>query len=123
MMIDRDIANLHPLMRQPVMRMVTLINSEGLPFKLYEGYRSPQRQDQLEMQRPRVTHARAWTSPHQYGLAVDMVGWEDGKWSWDGRLPWDDLARVARTCGLMQPIRWDRPHIEHPLWPIIRDRI
>lgn len=122
-MIDRDISNLHPVMREPVNRMVAMLASDGLPFRLFEGYRSPERQETLYLQQPRVTNARGWASSHQYGLAVDMVGWEDGKWSWDLRLPWDDLGRVARTCGLVQPIRWDRPHIEHPAWATIRARL
>lgn len=122
-MIDRDINNLHPIMRDPVRRMMETLKSEGLSFRLFEGYRTPERQNDLILRSPPTTRARAWTSSHQYGLAVDMVGWEDEKWSWDLRLPWDDLGRVARTCGLVQPIRWDRPHIEHPVWQVIRDRL
>lgn len=60
------------------------------------------------------TKARAWSSAHQYGLAVDFVAYRDHKWSWDAGEDWDFLADQAREEGLAVPYRWDRVHVEAP---------
>lgn len=89
-------------------------------FLAFEGYRSPERQKELFGQRPRVTQAQPWESGHQYGLCVDFVPFIDGVWSWDDDHDWQHLANRARLCGLLQPLTWDRPHIEHPAWWDVR---
>lgn len=121
---NRTLSDLHPVMRQPVANLMSALVHEGLPFRFYEGYRSPERQDELFAKNPRVTRARAWESSHQYGLAADFVGRDgNGQWSWDERLPWDRLDAIAASVGLVRPIRWDRPHLEHPAWALVRARL
>lgn len=84
-------------------------------FRPFEGYRTPQRQRHL-LTVEKTTKADAWQSAHNYGLAVDYVPWVDGKWSWDENHDWNGLDTIATQLGLLRPIRWDRPHIEHPIW-------
>lgn len=122
--INRSIADLHPLMRQPVLNVLADLKSAGLPFELFEGYRSPARQDALFNQRPRVTSARGWESAHQYGLAVDLVPRVAGVWSWDDAHPWLEMGMTAQRHGLRHPLPiWDKPHVEHAAWPTIRLRL
>jgi peptidoglycan L-alanyl-D-glutamate endopeptidase CwlK len=92
----------------------------GLPFKVFEGFRSPQRQQFLYDQgrtRPGgiVTHAGPWSSIHQYGLAADFVLFENGSWSWDSsgakRSWWNRLHELARVNGL-EPLSWEAPHLQ-----------
>lgn len=102
-------------------------------FRPFEGYRAPERQ--LEMLTNKTSKALPFQSAHQYGLAVDYVGFIGGKqtghtriaaptvggrWSWDASLDWDYLDAAARRQGLDRSITWDRPHVEHPLWNRIR---
>jgi peptidoglycan L-alanyl-D-glutamate endopeptidase CwlK len=117
---DVDSAHLHPEVRARVERVLTRLAAERIPFRLFEGYRAPQRQQYLWDQgrvRPgaKVTNAPPWRSMHQYGLAVDLVLWENGKWSWDDRGPkaawWKRLKQVGREEGLTS-ISWEAPHLE-----------
>lgn len=99
-------------------------------FRPFEGYRAPERQ--LEMLRNKTSKALPFQSAHQYGLAVDYVGFRaekparlqmptgSGIWSWDIAQDWDYLDKAATRQGLERSISWDRPHIEHPLWNRIR---
>lgn len=83
-------------------------------FLVFETYRTPMRQAWLK-KTTRATKADAWQSTHQLGLAADFVPFVDGKWSWSDDEDWHFLDCAAAACGLVRPIRWDRPHIEHPL--------
>jgi peptidoglycan LD-endopeptidase CwlK len=51
----------------------------GLEMVLIEGYRSPQRQDQLASMGASVTHAKGGQSYHQFGLAADCAFLLDGR--------------------------------------------
>lgn len=117
---DTDLSHLHPTYRAKVTAVLATLNAEDVPFKLFEGFRSPQRQQYLFAQgrtRPgnKVTNARAWQSLHQYGVAADIVLFINGQWSWDasgskGRL-WNRLHEVARGEGL-EPLSWETPHLQ-----------
>lgn len=80
-------------------------------FRVFETYRSPEDQDREVIEGN--SNARAWTSAHQYGLAVDFVPY-DGGWSWDQDHDWDWLKQRARSLGLDVPIAWDKVHVQHP---------
>ena len=117
---DRDPEHLHPGIRSRSARLLERLNAEGLPFRLFEGFRSPQRQRWLYAQgrtRPGivVTKARAWRSYHQYGAAADLVLFEDGHWSWesagDTQRWWRRMHALAREEGL-QPLSWELPHVQ-----------
>jgi peptidoglycan L-alanyl-D-glutamate endopeptidase CwlK len=106
--------------RERVERVLRRLAAEGMPFRLFEGYRSPQRQQYLwEQGRVRagakVTNARPWESLHQYGLAADLVLFENAKWSWDDKGAkarwWARLKEIGTAEGL-QPISWEAPHLE-----------
>ena len=51
----------------------------GYDMVLLEGYRSPERQNQLAAAGPNVTNAKAFQSYHQYGLAADCAFMHEGK--------------------------------------------
>lgn len=72
----------------------------GTPIKILEGYRSPERQDALYKQKPKVTNAKAWQSMHQYRIAFDYC--------FDGKVPfppsgdpkWNAVNSFAKKIGL-----------------------
>lgn len=117
--VERSIETLHPVMRSPVRMLQLALHEQGSKLRLFETYRSPERQAALLFRR--TTKAQAWQSPHQYGLAADFV-WHDGDgWSWErveGR--YELLGRLAASVGLAQPIVWDPYHIEHPAFLLIK---
>lgn len=94
---DGDISKLHPAIREKVLAIREALQSEGIPFDVFEAFRTPERQAQLYAKgrtKPgrKVTWVKPWRSIHQYGLAVDFVlKDEKDNWSWktdDGKLKW-----------------------------------
>lgn len=96
----------------------------------FEGLRSPDRQ--LHLLSKGTTKVGPWKSAHQYGLAVDYVprrlvfgselsGVRDWHWPPVEHDDWEVLAELASAHGLITPIKWDKPHVEHPYWKQIRN--
>lgn len=99
-------------------------------FKPFEGYRPPERQ--LVLLTRKTTKAGPWQSAHNYGLAVDFVAkssrLETGAvhnhgWSWADHHDWDCVREVATNLGLQNTLKWDRPHVEHPIWIAVRSHL
>jgi peptidoglycan L-alanyl-D-glutamate endopeptidase CwlK len=97
----------------------------GIDLYITEGYRSFDRQKELyEKGRTKpgkvVTYARPGWSFHNYGLAVDVVPWKDGKAWWDAPLQvWEAIGKEAKALGMIWGGDFKRikdfPHIEyHP---------
>ena len=105
---------LHPVLRRAVTELQTRLFDEHIPLFVFESFRTPQRQNSLFEQVPPVTRARAWSSYHQYGLAVDFVFYENG-WHWGKNNQHDTWYRklhtYARELGL-EPLSWETPHIQ-----------
>ena len=117
---DSDLTHLHPTFRTKAQAVLDACAREQLSFRLFEGFRSPQRQQYLYEQGrtrpgPRVTDAQPWTSYHQYGLAADFVLYKDGQWSWESAGEsagwWNLLHDIARAQGL-EPLSWETPHLQ-----------
>jgi hypothetical protein len=117
---DRDTDHLHPLFRKKHKAIMKKLEGEQIPFRLFEGYRTPARQAHLYAQGrtrsgPIVTRAQPWKSIHQYGLAGDYVLFIDNKWSWDTSgqrgLWWNRLHELAREVGL-EPLSFEKPHLQ-----------
>ena len=118
--ISRDYHLLHPILRESVVEVLAQCKDAGMPFELFEGYRSPERQRYLyEQGRTRkgriITKAQPWQSMHQYGLAVDLVLKIGDAWSWrsDGIFAdhWNTLALICEKYGL-EGISWELPHFQ-----------
>lgn len=130
-----SLAELHPKMMAPITEMLTAcrahvftVDGTSYIFEAFEGLRLPERQYHL-FARTKNTKAGPWQSSHQYGLAVDFacraidqMGRASG-WHWPEQADWDWLKRQARRNGLDIPIKWDRGHVEHPLWRTIRGHV
>ena len=92
----------------------------GIPITIVSGYRSPEEQARLYAQgrtaaeiqarvkkqgrNGAVTDAPPGTSPHNYGLAVDI---ESPRLS--------DAKKLATLIGF-GTVSWDPPHLEWPGW-------
>lgn len=130
---DRDLTNLHPIMRDLVVRLCLHLEADFTSaltlskFQLFEGYRSPERQHELFTDGRSTTKADAWQSAHQYGLAVDFAGRVNGLngevWSWNPQIDWAHLRMRALEVGLDVPLDWDKGHVEHPHFKILKRRI
>tara|TARA_R110002126_G_scaffold43555_24_gene124965 strand:+ start:5158 stop:5925 length:768 start_codon:yes stop_codon:yes gene_type:complete len=111
---------LHPVFREKAGSLLQECAKAELPFKLFEGYRSPERQLDLYQQGRTapgaiVTRANAWQSYHQYGVAADFVLFTNGRWSWadsgEFKNHWKKLHQLATKVGL-EPLSWELPHLQ-----------
>lgn len=111
---------LHPVFREKAGSLLQECGKAELPFKLFEGYRSPERQRDLYQQGRTapgaiVTRANAWQSYHQYGVAADFVLFINGRWSWvdsgEFKNHWKKLHQLAAKVGL-EPLSWELPHLQ-----------
>ena len=120
--IDRhnDILHLHPIVRVAVVKVFVQLQAEGIPFRIYEAFRFPERQADLYAQgrtKPGdiVTYALPWHSYHQYGLAVDFVLLVNGDWSWDSggakAAWWSRMHELGANEGLMR-LHFEIPHLQ-----------
>lgn len=109
--------------------LADVVDGAKLPFRVFETIRSPGRQNELFAQGRdptksdfgrTITRARSYDSLHQWGHAADIVGFIDGRWTWD--LPrgwWDVLGHLALKNGL-ETLSFERPHVQTP--GFVKDR-
>lgn len=112
-----------PVVYEKVKLLMLYADSIGLPIRVTEGYRSPERQDQLYAQRPKVTNAKAWESMHQYRVAFDIVFRVLGYNATDAQ--WKKVADYGKSIGLSWGGDWqsflDRPHFELTFGKSLKD--
>lgn len=116
--INRDQKLIYPLLNVKVERALKAAAEKGYPLAIFEGYRSPQRQTQLYSQGRTapgqiVTWTKAWESYHQYGLAVDVVGFDGHVWNWD--IDYPSIASFFTAEGLIWLGPKDKPHFQMDL--------
>jgi peptidoglycan L-alanyl-D-glutamate endopeptidase CwlK len=105
------------MMREKAQLVLAECQQAGLPLRIFEAWRSPERQRYLYAQgrtRPGniITYARGWESYHQYGLAADYVGYVNGSWTWS--LPdatWNKLHQIGASHGL-ERLGFETPHLQ-----------
>lgn len=120
---NREMALLYPGFADAVGRALRNLKAKaGIDAALFEGWRSPLRQDWLfSSGRTRegriLTKARRWESWHQYGLAGDIVLDNDPgprtAWYWDKNLSTYELvAKIFKEEGLHWLGLGDAGHFE-----------
>lgn len=119
---DRDWSKLNPQFEQKVLLLMQAMQERGYPLVLLEGYRSPERQNQLLQSGEKVTQAAGGQSKHQYGLAADLAPLRDGKVVLSEADPWaakayQALGEAAAENGLNWGGRWSFRDLGHVEWP------
>ncbi len=103
-----------PVVDQKAKQLIDYAQSIGTPIRITEGYRSPERQNELFAKKPKVTNAKAWESIHQYRCAFDIVFIKLGYNA--NEKQWRDIADYADKLGLDWGGDWkdfmDKPHFE-----------
>lgn len=112
--ISRDFMILCPWFSEKAKAAIDHCNEDGYQVAMFEGYRSPLRQNYLyEQGRSRkgkiVTSARAWKSWHQFSLAMDLAFYDGRSWSWDG--DWDKVQSIMEQHGF-ESLKFERPHFQ-----------
>lgn len=94
---------LHKDFKPYALEIIALISKYNLPFKVYETFRTNDRQSRL--MNKGVSHSIH--SKHLLGKAIDMVVYIDGKWHWENEYKhyYDFLGAVVEKS-LGDKIKW-----------------
>lgn len=118
---DREWIRLDPDFQSRLLRVFEAMRAlHGYELVLLEGYRSPERQQQLAALGPHVTNAGMYQSYHQFGLAADVAFLREGRVVISERDPWamrgyELYGELAEAHGLTWGGRWrmrDYGHVE-----------
>ncbi|WP_084053582.1 M15 family metallopeptidase [Holophaga foetida] len=118
---NREWSRLDLNFAKTLLQLFERMQSRQYPLALLEGYRSPERQDMLASKGLHVTHARAFQSKHQYGLAADVAPIRNGKLVISERDPWAAaaykvLGEEAAALGLVWGGNWAMNDLGHVEW-------
>lgn len=97
---------LYPSFKNKLLEGLNRANEAGIPLRLFETYREPKRQEVLYAKGRTtpgkiITNAKPLRSYHQYGLAADLVLWEDGAWSWSKEHLYRKAGPIFEKLGLV----------------------
>lgn len=119
---------LRPFFRASVEEVLWQVRREGLPFRVWETLRDHRRQEQYYAQGRTapgkiITKAPPGHSPHEWGVACDLVLDLPGVSPWsttgDHAKLWEEMGAIAIDCGLIWGGSWrwrDLPHVEAKEW-------
>jgi peptidoglycan L-alanyl-D-glutamate endopeptidase CwlK len=112
--INRDVSKLAPFLVIKLTAALDECHEKGYNVAVFEGYRSPERQQSLYDQGRTapgriVTYAKPWESFHQLGLAVDIVGKTNGKWDWS--IDYDKITEIFKRHGF-KPLKFEKAHFQ-----------
>jgi peptidoglycan L-alanyl-D-glutamate endopeptidase CwlK len=120
----RRLDKVHPTLAAAIKNLVSLLAQNGLVVEVVQGWRTFAEQDALFAQGrtrpgPVVTRARGGQSNHNYGLAVDVVPFNNGQPNWNAPMGvWAIIGNEAEKMGLEWGGDWrkfvDKPHIQLP---------
>jgi peptidoglycan L-alanyl-D-glutamate endopeptidase CwlK len=114
--INRDYSKLAPFFSEKLRLAIQECNEAGLNVALFEGLRSPDRQDFLfgqgrTREGNKVTNAMGWQSWHQYGVAADLCFKENGNWTWKKGQPWDQVHAIFHKHGF-ETLKFEKAHVQ-----------
>jgi peptidoglycan LD-endopeptidase CwlK len=113
---------LDPAFTQRLLLVFKIMREQhGYEMVILEGYRSPERQNDLASMGASVTNAKAFQSYHQYGLAADSAFLLNGKlvisekdaWAMKGYALY---GQVSESVGLHWGGRWKMLDLGHIEW-------
>jgi len=118
---DRKLATLHPDVQDQMKSFILESKLRfGIDVRVTDGYRTYAEQDKLyDKGRTApgsiVTKARGGQSNHNFGLAIDVVPFENGKLNWDTK-NYPLIGRIGISRGLEWGGNWkfvDKPHFQN----------
>ena len=128
---DRKWHKMNPRFKQRLLMVIkTMREQHGYEIILLEGYRSPERQNNLATN-INTTRAKGFQSYHQFGLAADIAFKRNGKVVISERDPWamrgyQLYGQVAESVGLTWGGRWksiqDYGHTEYRMPGLVKTR-
>lgn len=114
------LAKVHPVLAEKVAKVIADLAVAGRDVRVVQGLRTYAEQNALYAQgrtKPgqRVTKAKGGQSNHNFGLAVDLCPFENGKPDWNDTRGFDAIGVAGKKHGLNWGGDWkfvDKPHLE-----------
>ena len=122
---------IHPYLLDKIEQVIDEANAKGIDLRVVRGYRSLEEQQRLYDQGRIssggiVTNAPPGFSYHNYGWAVDVCEYKNGKPDWHSER-WDEIGKIGKKHGLIWGGDWkrlvDKPHLQLSLHDIIEHGI
>jgi peptidoglycan L-alanyl-D-glutamate endopeptidase CwlK len=121
---ENRLKKIHPELASRIRTVVAALAQAGINIEVVQGLRTFAEQDDLFRQgRTKkgavVTNARGGQSNHNYGLAVDVVPFVNGKPQWNSpNSVWMAIGHEGGAVGLEWGGNWkkfiDKPHLQMP---------
>jgi peptidoglycan L-alanyl-D-glutamate endopeptidase CwlK len=121
---ENRLKKIHPELASRIRAVVASLAQAGINIEVVQGLRTFAEQDELFKQgRTKkglvVTNARGGQSNHNYGLAVDVVPFVNGKPNWNApNSVWMAIGHEGGKLGLEWGGSWkkfiDKPHLQLP---------
>ena len=121
---ENRLKKIHPELASRIRTVVAALAQSGINIEIVQGLRTFAEQDDLFRQgRTKkglvVTNARGGQSNHNYGLAVDVVPFVNGKPNWNApNSIWMAIGQEGGKLGLEWGGNWkkfiDKPHLQLP---------
>lgn len=143
--INRDIDLLAPFVKSRLISALQECHMSGFKIAMFEGFRSPMRQEALYAQGRTtpgaiVTNAMSWQSWHNLGLAIDVAYFMNNRWSWSGDFhkpmsifqkygfewsPKIELCHAQITCGfpINEAVKITKQHGLQTLWLLLAEKL
>lgn len=111
----------HPKLKATIIRLEIAMLAKGIQIEVVQGLRTFAEQDALfALGRTKkgkiVTNARGGQSNHNYGLAVDVCPFLNGKPDWDNNTDFNAIGLMGESMGLEWGGHWkhitDKPHLQ-----------
>ena len=119
---NKKLGTLHSSVKDQMKSLILMSNYRfGIDLRVTDGFRTVEQQDKLYAQGRTipgkiVTKARGGYSNHNFGLAIDVVPFENGKLNWDTK-NYPVIGLIGESRGLEWGHRWkridDRPHFQN----------
>ncbi|MGC2236327.1 MAG: peptidoglycan-binding protein [Pyrinomonadaceae bacterium] len=118
--MDTNSANrldkVHPELKKRITQLIENLAGQSLDVRVVQGLRTFAEQDVLFNKRPKVTNARGGQSNHNYGLAVDLCPFKNGKPDFNDIKSFNIIGKEAKKLGLEWGGDWtklvDKPHVQ-----------
>lgn len=118
---ENRLTKVHPTLAAGVRTVIAALAAKGITIEVVQGLRTFAEQDALFAQgrtKPGqvVTKARGGESNHNYGLAVDLCPFVNGKPQWNDNAGFLKIGAEAAKVGLQWGGSWkkfiDKPHVQ-----------
>jgi peptidoglycan L-alanyl-D-glutamate endopeptidase CwlK len=119
---ENRLKNVHPELARRVTLLLVNFAIKGVEMRVTQGLRTYAEQDAIFAQGRNghkgkiVTNAKGGQSFHNFGIAVDLCPFVDGKARFDDEKAFDSIGEEALIVGLEWGGNWkkikDRPHIQ-----------